>query len=154
MTRVGKGNARTSEKITGNVESSAGLGFQDRNSCAQMRRRIVEKLNHKGMPLERLLHDAALHARAAAVNEPQLAQTRGMRLGHVLFDDRTDISRRERVQIDRGFDWKTVRAVFRAVEWVLILHRLQLAAFSYRAVTSVLMPPRTEKSPTTVMRRG
>jgi len=154
MTRVRNGNARTNEKFTGIVGSSAGLGFQDRNSCAQMGRGVVEKFHHQRMPLERLLHDAALHAGAAAVNDSHLAQTRSVCLGDILLDHRGDIARRERMQIDSGFDWNAVGPAARDVERVLILHSIQPAGFSYRTVTSVLMPPRTEKSPTTVIRRG
>jgi hypothetical protein len=112
-----------------------------------MRRRIVKKLHDERMPFERLLHDAALHAAAAPVNEPYLAQAGGVCLVDVLLDDRRDIGRRKRVEIERAFDRNPQR--------VSILHRSQWdAGLSYRAVTSVLMPPRTEKSPTTVIRRG
>ena len=106
------------------------------------------------MPLECLLHDPSLHAYTAAMHDPHLAQTRSVCLAHVLFDDRGDIARREGVQIDRRFDWNAMGPPPRDVERVLILHSPQPVDFSYRAVTSVLMPPRTEKSPTTVMRRG
>ena len=119
-----------------------------------MRPGIVEKFDHERMTLECLLHDAALHPSAAAVHDPHLAQTRCVCLGHVLFDDRRDIARREWVKIDRRFYWNAVGTAPSGVERVLILHSLQPAGCSYRAVTSVLMPPRTEKSPTTVMRRG
>jgi hypothetical protein len=79
-----------------------------------MRCRIVEKLNHERMPLERLLHDAALDADTAAVYEPHFAQTGGMGFGDVLFDDRRDIARREGMQIDHAF--------YRNGDRVLILH--------------------------------
>ena len=111
----------------------------------QMRRGC--KISRRAMPIERLLHDTALHAAAASVNEPHLAQAGGVCLVDVLLDDRRDIGRRKRVEIERAFDGNPQR--------VSILHRAQLdAGLSYRAVTSVLMPPRTEKSPTTVIRRG
>jgi len=117
-------------------------------------RGIVEKFHYQRMPLECLLHDTALHAYTAAMYNPHLAQTRSVCLAYVLFDDRRDIARREGMQIDRCFDWNAVGPAPRDVERVLILHSRQPVGFSYRAVTSVLMPPRTEKSPTTVMRRG
>lgn len=88
------------------------------------------------MPLERLLYDAALHAATAAVDESNLAQARGVRGAHVFFDKGPDVARCEGVQIQRAFDRDAVRHA------------------AYVAVTTVLMPPRTEKSPTTVMRRG
>ena len=62
-----------------------------------------------------------------------------MRRVHVLLDDRLDVARREGVEIERAFDRDPVGHVTRP-------YRL--------AVTTVLMPPRTEKSPTTVIRRG
>lgn len=112
-----------------------------------MRRRIVEKLQHEGVPFEGLLHDPALHPRATAMNQPHLAQSFRMRLVEVLFDDRGDVARREGVEVELAFDGDPQR--------VLILHCYGVeACWSYRTVTSVLMPPRTEKSPTTVMRRG
>ena len=73
MTRAREGNARTSEKFTDIGRIFGSLGFQDRNSCAQVRRGIVEKFHHKRMPLEGLLDDAALHADTAAMNDPYLA---------------------------------------------------------------------------------
>jgi hypothetical protein len=63
------------------------------------------------MPIERLLHDAALHAFAAPVNQTDLAKTRGVRRGDVLVDDRWDVTREERVEVDRGLDGDLVRHV-------------------------------------------
>ena len=84
-----------------------------------MRRRIVKKLHDERMAFERLLHDAALHAAAASVNEPNLAQPGGVCLVDVLVDDRRDIARRKRVEIERAFDRNPQR--------VSILHRRQRA---------------------------
>ena len=87
------------------------------------------------MVLQCLLDDAALDAFAASVNQPHLTQTCFVRGGHVLGDDRCDVARREGVEVERGFDWDFFQD-------------------GYDAVTIVFMPPRTAKSPTTIMRLG
>ena len=99
-------------------------------------RRIPELLDER-MVLERLLDDPALNTFAASVNQPHLAKAGFMRGADVLDDDRRNIARRERVKIDPVFDGD--------------LHEVTA---SYDAVTIVFIPPRTAKSPTTVMRRG
>ena len=66
-------------------------------------RRIPELLDER-MPFECLLHDAALHALAAAVNQPHLTEARVMRRGDVFVDDGGDVARIESVKIDRVFD--------------------------------------------------
>ena len=103
--------------------------------------RVVERA-HEGVPLELLLHDAALHAVAAAVDQPHFAQAGGVGGGQVLVDDRADVARVEGVEIERGFDRN-----FGAIAPLGLASR-------YFTVTIVVMPPRAEKSPTTVMRRG
>lgn len=113
------------------------------------------------MTLERGLDDAALDAGAAAVNQANFAQAGGVRGADVLVDDRTDLARVERVEVERVFDWNLVWRVgvvrhrvtppsIRVRPWV----PPAAAGFSYEAVTTVLIPPRTEKSPITVMRLG
>jgi hypothetical protein len=87
------------------------------------------------MVLERLLDDPALNTFAASVNQPHFAKAGFMRGADVLDDDRRHVARRERVEIDRVFDRNSCQD-------------------GYDAVTIVFMPPRTAKSPTTVMRRG
>src|SRR5262249_46799162 len=96
------------------------------------------------MALERGLDDSALNATTAAVDETHRAEPRVRRRVHVLFHNGADVGWREGVEIDLCFDWDADR------------HRLGVAAGAcrYSAVTVVLIPPRTEKSPTTVMRRG
>ena len=112
-----------------------------------MRGGIVEKLRHERVSFERFLNDAALNAAAAAVDEADFSQSGLVRFVDIFLDERRDIARAERVKIETVFDRYSKR--------VLILHCYGAAiGFSYRTVTSVLMPPRTEKSPTTVMRRG
>ena len=79
-----------------------------------MRCRIVEKSQHQRVPIEGLLHDSALYARSAAMNEPHFMQSYSVRLVEVLFDDRWDIARGENVEIELALDRNPQR--------VLILH--------------------------------
>ncbi len=111
-----------------------------------MRRGVVKKLQHERMTFQGLLNDAALHPFPTAVDEPHLMDAGGMGLVQILFDDRWDVARREGVKIEVFFNRNPKR--------VLILHAQGVVGFSYRTVTSVLIPPRTEKSPTTAIRRG
>ena len=82
-----------------------------------MGRRVVEKLQYTRVPLEGLLHDAALHAEATTVDETDLAQPGGMRFVDVLFHHRRDVAWRERVEVESAFD--------REPERVLILHPIE-----------------------------
>jgi hypothetical protein len=109
---------------------SADLRFQDGNSCAQMRRLIVKKLQHERVPLQRLLHDAALHSRAPAVNQANVAQPGGVCFIQVLFDDRRDVARCEGVQVEGPFDGNPQRLALSGAEGVLILHCQAVAGFS------------------------
>jgi len=68
-----------------------------------MRAGIVPELRDARMAFERSLHDAALHAAAAAVNQPHFAQAGGSGGVDVLLHDRRNVPRRERVQIELGF---------------------------------------------------
>ena len=101
----------------------------------EVRLRRVPELHDQRVVFERLLDDGALHALAAAVNQPHLAQARFMCGVHVFDDDRRDVAWRERMQVERVFD-------------------RDLLQDGNEAVTTVFIPPRTAKSPTTVMRRG
>ncbi len=99
------------------------------------------------MPLEHSLDDSPLHAHAASVNESDFDQSGCVRFVEVLFDHRGDVSRCEGMEVEGPVDGERER--------VLILHGYGVGEdLSYRTVTSVLMPPRTEKSPITVIRRG
>jgi hypothetical protein len=64
----------------------------------------IEEFDDKGMLLERLLHDAALDADAAAVNEPHLSKARRVRGAHVLVHDRSNIGGAEGVKVEAIFD--------------------------------------------------
>ena len=63
------------------------------------------------MAFERGLHDAALHAGAAAVHESDLAQACAVRSGNVLLDHGSHIAGMERVEIEHCFDRKSNRIV-------------------------------------------
>ena len=67
------------------------------------------------MPLERSLHDSPLNAAAPAVHEPHFNEPSLDRRIHIRIDDRPDIARRERVQIDFRLDRHTNRLVHRLV---------------------------------------
>jgi hypothetical protein len=63
------------------------------------------------VPLERRLHDAALHAPPAPVNQPHLAQTGFNRGVDVIGDDTRDVARRERVKIQLALNRDVDRAL-------------------------------------------
>jgi hypothetical protein len=106
------------------------LRFEDGNSCTQMRRSVIEKLRHEGMPFERLLDDAALNAHAPAMDEPHVAQTSGVCFIQILFDDGRDVPRGERVKIENTADGNPQGCTRSIVEGVLILHGQLVAGFS------------------------
>ena len=81
---------------------------QARHGGAKMGFSGVPELRDQRMPLERLLHDPALDPLAASVYKADFAQARCMGRIHVLFDDRLDIPRRERVQIQVIFNRNAV----------------------------------------------
>ena len=89
------------------------------------------------MTIERGLNDAALYTSSAPMNDPYVSPPGRRRGGDVLVNHRRDVSRSERVKVELAFDWNPDRTHAGCV-----------------AVTTVVMPPRTEKSPTTVIRRG
>ena len=102
------------------------------------------------MALERLLNGGALHALAASVNQADFAQAAFMRGPDVLLDDRHHVARVKGVKVDGRFDGNAMRLIHNGggpgqAGW---------DNSSNEAVTMVLMPPRTVKSPVTVMRRG
>ena len=56
------------------------------------------------MPGQQRLHDAALHADTAAVDQPDLGESPGVGRFQVVRDDRGDVARREGVKIERILD--------------------------------------------------
>jgi hypothetical protein len=118
---------------------------------------IVVELRHERMAVENLLDDAALDALAAAMNQPDFPQASRVRGADVFVNDRGNVWRGEGMKVEALLDRKPHR-VFIAHGYSFVgaarAARYLEAGVSKRAVTSVLMPPRTEKSPTTVIRRG
>ena len=136
---------------------------------AQVRFRCVPEFLDERMAFERLLHDAALDAFSAAVNQSDFTESGGMCGIDVVLDNRPDVARRKRMQIERVFYGNLVGVFGLQLSTFRFRHEQGLPAAdvqalasgavaesrsSYEAVTTVLMPPRTEKSPTTVIRRG
>ena len=102
---------------------------------------VVPERFDKRVRLEGCLDKPTKHARATPMDDPDVAQSGGVRLLHVLVDDRSRVSRLERMQVQR--------AVYRQSERLLLAH-----GFVNAAVTAVRMPPRAVKSPTTLIRLG
>jgi hypothetical protein len=100
-------------------------------------RRIADRL-HKGVIPQHLVDARPLHPNPAAVYQPDLAEARLVRRPDVLVDDRRNVARRERMEIDGLFDWNA----------------MHVYPCGYVAITVVLMPPRGVNSPSTVMRFG
>ena len=108
-----------------------------------MRGGVVPELGDQRMLLEHGLHDRALRAAAASVNQAKLPQAGLVRGAHVLVDHGRDVAWGESVEIELRFYGDSVR-----------IPRLGHAGFTYSATTDVVMPPRAVKAPVTVMRRG
>lgn len=89
------------------------------------------------MPSEHLLHDGALDSAPPPVYEADLRVPLGQGCCHVLLHHRRNVPRVEGVQVERIFDWYSVRH-----------------AAGKEAVTWVEMPPLAVKLPTTVIRLG
>ncbi len=73
------------------------------------------KRNDIRMLFENRLHDPALHAQAAPMNEAHVINTVAKTLADVLFDNAWDVLRRERVQVHRIFDGKNNGSLKRSV---------------------------------------
>ena len=64
------------------------------------------------MPLEGLLHHAALNALAAAMNQPDLTQSGLVRRVDVFLHHRRDVARRKRVEVEVIFDGDAVVQIY------------------------------------------
>jgi hypothetical protein len=87
---------------------------ENRHRCSEVRLRRVEKLRDQRMFFEHMLNDAALHAGSAAVNQPDLAQSRALRGANIFVDDRWNVPGKEGVEVEARFDRNLKRA---AVVW-------------------------------------
>ena len=122
----------------------------------------IPELGDQWVAVERLLHDAALDPFAAPVDQTHFREAGFVRGPHVLLDDRLDVTRSERMEVQDRLDRDVVRVV--DSQRATSEHQRPeprrfdrvscYAAPAYDAVTTVLIPPRTLKSPMTVMRRG
>ena len=68
----------------------------------------IPEFGDEWMPLECLLHDAALNALAAPVNQPDLTQPGLVRRVDVFLHHRRDVARRERMEVEMVFDGDAV----------------------------------------------
>ena len=69
----------------------------------------VPEFSHQRMAIERLLHDAALDAFSAAVNQSHFPKPRRVCRDDVFLDDGPDIAWCEGVEVEMGFDRDMVR---------------------------------------------
>jgi hypothetical protein len=79
----------------------------DRGS--KVRLRGIPEFDDERVSFERLLHDAALNAAAAAVYQTDLAQAAVPRGGDVLVDNGWDVARSEGVEVEGVFDRNSTR---------------------------------------------
>ena len=82
---------------------------QPRDSCAEVSLGCVPEFADERMALQGLLHDAALHACAASVDQTDLAKAGLVCGGDVLFDDGGDIARGKGVEIQCAFNRDAMR---------------------------------------------
>lgn len=75
----------------------------------KMRISVVPELGDERMLLERRLHDAALHAAASAVHEPQLAQAGFVRRADELLHHGRNVTGGKGVEIELRLDGNLVR---------------------------------------------
>ena len=93
--------------------------YQRRAPAAGRGRRIVEAF-HVVARGEQAPHLRALHALAAAVHEPRLAQAEAAALVEIVGHHRDDVFRRERVQVELARDRQDEGIVGRRVRAVLV----------------------------------
>ena len=86
----------------------AGLRPQPGNRSTEVcLSRIPERLDQR-MILQNALHHCTLDPDASAVNQPYFAQAGLGGCANILLDDRWDVARRERVEVERPFDGNVV----------------------------------------------
>ena len=80
-----------------------------RDRGAEVRCGVVPEFDDVRMAFQGRLHDPTLDAASPSVDETHFAQA-GRRGGvHELGDDRPDVRRRERVQVELALDWDADR---------------------------------------------
>ena len=138
---------------------ASGVRGQARDRRAEMGLVIIPEFDDVRVAFKGRLDDAALDAGAASVDQAHFLQAGSRCCGHEFINDGCDVARGERVQIELTFDGDSQRFVRHAQGTRPGYARrpgssTRFGRAVYSALTVVLMPPRTEKSPTTVMRRG
>src|SRR5687768_7964082 len=95
-------NATTPKDVTGRkcvppkVKTALTVGlYQSRDGGSEVGFRGIPEFNDQRMPFQHLVHDAALHALAASVDQSHLAEAGFVRGVDVLLDDRRNIAGRE-----------------------------------------------------------
>jgi len=76
-----------------------------------MRIRVVPEFRDARMPIERRLDDPALHPSTAAVHQSYFAEAGAGGGFDIFIDDRRNVARRKRVQIELVFDGDADRLV-------------------------------------------
>ena len=87
------------------------LQLQPGDRGTEVRRGIVPELHDPGMALERCLHDAALDASPAPVNQTDLSKTCSCGGVHVLVDYRRDVAGCKCMQIELGLNGHAVHGM-------------------------------------------
>ena len=86
------------------TESCGRSDPETRHSCSEVSLCGVPEFLDQRMALECLLHDAALHALAAAVDHPNFTQSGGVSRVDVFVDNGCDILRGEGVKVEGALD--------------------------------------------------
>ena len=92
--------------------------FQAGDRRTEMRRGVVPELLHERVMVEGRLDDASLHAASAAMHQPHFLEPGDGGGIHIFFNDRRNIARRERVQVDLRLDWNNVRDHINLIIWL------------------------------------
>jgi hypothetical protein len=74
------------------------------DGCTEVGGCIIPELDDTRVAIEGRLHDSTLYAATSAVHDTDLAAARVRGVIDVLFHDRGYVMRRERVEINLGFD--------------------------------------------------
>ena len=105
------------------------------------------------MTVQGALDEATLNTAPPPVNQADFPEAGRMRGPHVLLDHILHLTRREGMQVERILDRYFVHCRV-AVRGPQVALRTPDQSASYSATTDVVMPPRAEKSPVTVIRFG
>jgi hypothetical protein len=93
---------------------------------------IAERFDERVIP-QRLVDPRPLHPNASSVDQPDLPQAGPVRRADVLVNHGRDVPRRERVQVDRVFDWNAMH-----VSQISVLPRFFMRHEKMRELRSTL----------------